>query len=211
MSFSKLYFNSAEGVLSFPQGGKGEVNIYGQGNIIDVSKDCTWKGDIEIKGNDNLIEVASGVKFNGKIIVRGNGQKVSIGIKTTFQSVYILCQEGCSIQVGAHCMFSRNVEIRTTDAHSIIDLSSNKRLNKPSSVSIGHHVWVGANAFISKGSFIPNDSVVGANSFVNSVFKNENVLIAGSPALIKRENITWSRSRKKKFSDEEINSWKNDT
>jgi acetyltransferase-like isoleucine patch superfamily enzyme len=144
----------------------------------------------------------------GRLLVKGDGQSVKIGKNTTFQSVYILCQESCNVEIGEWCMFSRDIEIRTTDAHSVVDVKTRQRINKPTSVKIGNHVWVGVGSLISKGSQIPNDSIVGAYSFVNKKFTEENVLIAGTPAKIVRHGVTWNRGRKPKFTQAQLEHWK---
>lgn len=188
--------------------GKGSISISGTGNVLDFHEDTIMNGEVKIKGSGNKLILGKGAVVRGKIIITGSNQLVSIGDGTTFQSVYILCQEGCNVTIGRQCMLSRSIEIRTTDAHSVIDVNSGHRINKPSSVEIGEHVWIGVGAIISKGSVISDDSIVGARSFVNGIFKSPNVIIAGSPAKIVKTGVTWHRGRKSKFTPDEINSWK---
>jgi acetyltransferase-like isoleucine patch superfamily enzyme len=133
---------------------------------------------------------------------------VSIGDSTTFQTVYLLCQEGCDITVGRHCMFSREIEVRTTDAHSLVDISSGTRLNRPQSIVIGDHVWVGLRALINKGASIPDDSIVGAAAFVNSAHSESHTVLAGVPAKVVRRGVTWNRGRKDSFTEEELLEWR---
>lgn len=92
-------------------------------------------------------------------------------------------------------MFSYDITVRTTDAHSILDYTTRERINYGSSISIGDHVWVGASALISKGVCIPNDCIIGARSFVNRTITEEHTIIAGSPAKIVRTGVTWDRER----------------
>lgn len=180
----------------------------GEGNNVEISNSAVVKGAIKINGNNNHVLIADEVVVRGDILVRGDNQRLTIGAHTTFQSVYILCQEGCNIEIGDWCMFSRDIEIRTTDAHSVVDVQTRERVNKPASVKIGNHVWVGVGSLISKGSQIPNDSIVGAYSFVNKKFTEENVLIAGTPAKIVRHGVTWNRGRKPKFTQAQLEHWK---
>ena len=67
-------------------------------------------------------------------------------------------------------------------------------MNKNQSVYIGNHVWVGADALIQKGARISDNSVVATRSIVTKQFDQGNVVIAGVPARIVRENIGWSRN-----------------
>jgi acetyltransferase-like isoleucine patch superfamily enzyme len=105
-------------------------------------------------------------------------------------------------------MFSRKIEVRTTDAHSVVDRQTRRRLNPASSVTIGDHVWVGLGAVINKGSSVPADSVVGAMSFVNRSFEEEGVILAGIPAKVIRTGITWNRGRNARYTQEELDFWK---
>ena len=110
--------------------------------------------------------------------------------------------------IGRRCMFSRKIEIRTSDAHSIVDRETGRRLNGAGSITIGDHVWVGLGVVINKGASIPADSVVGAMSFVNRSFDEQGVVLAGTPARVVRRGITWNRGKKKRFTREQLEYWK---
>ena len=90
-------------------------------------------------------------------------------------------------------MFSREIEVRSTDVHRIFDRATGARVNPPAAVVVGSGVWVAARAFISKGSRIPDGSIVGAKSFVNNAFEEPNVIIAGTPAKVIKTNVRWER------------------
>lgn len=188
---------------------KGRVIVKrGTGNTITIGSGTRFDGSIEILGTKNTVVIGDNCHFKGDIVVKDHGQTVTFGDHSTCKSVYILCQEGCSVRIGRWCMLSRDIEIRTTDAHSLIDRQTGKRLNMPASISIGDHVWVGVGAIVNKGSRIAADSVVGAMAFVNSAFDEEGVVIAGVPAKIVRRGVTWHRGRKKAFSSAEMDAWR---
>lgn len=96
----------------------------------------------------------------------------------------IVCAQ--KIEIGKNVAIARNVVIRDTDAHSILDGKHQK--TKP--VKIGNHVWIGANATIMKGVEIGDGAIVAAGAIVT---KNvpERCLVAGIPAKIIKENIDW--------------------
>ncbi|MCF6370685.1 acyltransferase, partial [Rhizobium halophilum] len=146
-------------------------------------------------------------KFAGNITIKGDRQTVSLGKRSTFARVSILSQEGKDVRIGSDCMFSRGIEVRTTDAHSLIDISSGKRINEAGHVTIGSHVWVGLSCVISKGVSIADDCVIGAMSFVNRSCHESGVVLAGSPAKIVRRGVTWSRKRKSIYTLDEMLSW----
>ncbi|MBP1861113.1 acyltransferase [Rhizobium herbae] len=180
----------------------------GTENLISIGENSVFSGDIVITGSGNKVVIGNNCDFNGKITVKGDNQTVHFGDHSTAKRVSILCQENCDVIIGKWCMLSRGIEIRTTDAHSIIDRATKARTNLPGSVSIGAHVWIGANAMISKGARIAADTVVGAGSFVNGQFDEESVLLAGVPAQIRKRGLTWSRSLK--FNPARIDDWRED-
>ncbi len=91
--------------------------------------------------------------------------------------------------------FSYDVDLRTGDSHSIINLNTNKRINYAKDVTVGNHVWVASHVSILKGVAIPSNSIIATRSLVTKSFNQEYVLIAGSPAEIRKENITWKKER----------------
>ncbi|RDT56830.1 acyltransferase [Escherichia coli] len=147
---------------------------------------------IVFKGNNNKLIVSDNVKFTGHILIVGSNRTVEIGNETTAQGVYILSRDE-DVSIGKDCMFSREIEIHSTDVHKIYDLTTGERLNLAKKITIGDHVWVAAKVIISKGTIIPNGCVVGAASFVNKEFSVLNSIIAGTPAKIVKENIRWER------------------
>ncbi|RYZ85469.1 MAG: hypothetical protein EOP06_16190 [Proteobacteria bacterium] len=189
---------------------KGKLFTKGQAsnNLFQIGKGSKFNGSVEFLGANNKVLIGENCHFRGNIIVKGEGQTVAFGNHSTTVDVYILCQEGCNVTVGKSCMFSREIEIRTTDAHSVIDRTTGKRLNKARSITIGDHVWIGVGAIINKGAIVPSDSIVGAMSFVNGQFDEEGVVLAGSPAKIVKRGITWNRSRRDKFTPEQMDHWR---
>lgn len=188
--------------------GRGSITIKGTGNHVEFAAGAVINGSIDIQGNNNRVLIGANAVIRGRFLIKGAKQTVSVGEQTTFQSVYLLCQEGCNVTIGRWCMFSRDIEIRTTDAHSVIDRSTGCRINAPASVTIGDHVWVSVGVFISKGATLADDTIVGANAFVNGAFDETGTMIAGAPAKVVKRGVTWHRGRKAKFSDEELDAWR---
>lgn len=188
-------------------GGKIRVRK-GEGNKLWIGSGTKFQGSVDISGNNNRVIIGKNCHYRGDIIVKGDNQTVSFGDNSTTVNVYILCQENCDVLIGRWCMFSREIEVRTTDAHSVIDRATGRRLNKPASIVVGDHVWVGVGAIINKGAVIPSDSIVGAMSFVNGRFDEEGVIIAGAPGKVVKRGITWNRSRRTKFTEEDLEYWK---
>ena len=76
--------------------------------------------------------------------------------------------------------------------HSIIDKRNSTISVKSKEIFIGNHVWIGSKSSILKGSIISDNSIIGYNSFVCGLkFFQADSLIIGSPAFVKRDEITW--------------------
>lgn len=92
-------------------------------------------------------------------------------------------------------MFSSGITVRAADGHTIFDINSGEVINRAKPITIGNHVWIGANSIILKGASIPNNSILGTGSVISKPFKDEFVAIAGIPADIIKRNIGWHRER----------------
>lgn len=208
--FDKLAFEVPDGnnvVFNDVKSARGNFKIIGNNNSVTFSQESLFNCNLRIQGNRNKIFIGNNCTIRGQILVKGDDQEVYIGEGTTFQNVYILCQEKCNVKIGKWCMFSREIEVRTTDAHSLIDKATGVRLNNPASIEIGDHVWVSLGCVISKGVVLPNDTIVGAKSFVNGKFIEESTVIAGLPAKVVKRGVTWNRGRKPAFKESELYFW----
>ncbi|HTO31726.1 MAG TPA: hypothetical protein VL202_11190 [Pararhizobium sp.] len=184
------------------------IRLFGTGHSIELPRSSSFTGHITIRGRGNRLVIGENCRLCGEFMIKGTDQTVSIGEGTTFESVYVLSQERGNVTVGRWCMFSRGIEIRTSDAHSLIRKSDGRRLNRPKSVVVGDHVWVGVGSILNKGTVLPDDCVVGAKSFVNKTFKESGVVLAGTPAVVVKRGITWNRRRFRLFSKEEMEEWR---
>ena len=129
------------------------------------------------------------VKSNFRV---GSGTDIRIfnNAKLTLGSGYIngFSQIVCAknIEIGNDVAIARDVIIRDTDAHDILDGKHQKI--KP--VKIGNHVWIGAKAMIMKGVTIGDGSIIAAGAIVTKDVP-EKCIVAGVPAKIIKENVTW--------------------
>ena len=190
--------------------------IFGNDCVISSNnKQC-----IRIIGDNNIIIVENGAKINMSLFtIRGNNCVIKIG--SNFSCVYteffigdsncsivfgkdnsvhgrdgkivnIELYEETSVLIGNDCMFSNEIEIRPSDAHSIVDLNCN-RLNNGENIVVGNHVWICMRTMLLKGTKVSNNSIIGAGTICNSKFEQENVILAGNPARIVKEKVDWNR------------------
>jgi acetyltransferase-like isoleucine patch superfamily enzyme len=206
----RIEFRGKQNMLELAAGSRfdGTAKLRGSGNLLRIADETSFSGSVVIGGQGNRLLIGARCDYNGKIFIKGFGQTVVFGDDSAAADVTILCAEGTDIRIGKWCLLSRSIEIRSTDAHSLIDRETRMRTNPAASVEIGDHVWIGVGVIIAKGAAVPADSVVGARSFVNGRFDEEGVVLAGAPASIVKRGITWHRARKPRFSAAEMNHWK---
>ena len=148
----------------------------------------SFGGEIIIENNCSINNCSLNFYGEGGRIIIREGTKVNAN-----QGVVCLFVRGETvIDIGKDCLIAHSVEISTTDFHSVLD-SDGCVTNADASVMIGNHVWIGKMVTINKGVVIPNDSIVGASSVVTKVFSTPNVVIAGNPAIVRKQSINWRR------------------
>lgn len=170
-------------------GGKNTLHIKSMTRL----KNCHFR----FKGNGNQIIIGKRCKLNGlHIMLEGNNNIVYIGnnvIINASQSKPTIMNavEGTSIYIGDECLFSNNIELHTSDYHSILDNNTSVRINPSKNIQLEERVWVGLRTIILKGTYIASNSIIGAGSIVSGQVKESNVIIAGCPAIVRKKNVKW--------------------
>lgn len=100
------------------------------------------------------------------------------------------CFSNTSIKFGDNCAAGWNVNVRDSDGHAILDDNGNT-INPNRKISIGNHVWMASHCDILKGTKVSDDSIIGFKTLVSRQFEQTNVIIAGCPGKIIKENINW--------------------
>lgn len=89
---------------------------------------------------------------------------------------------GGEIHIGSNTFIGPNVGIITAN-HDLNNIQSHA---SGLDVKIGSNCWIGMNSVILPGVCLGDNTIVAAGSVVNSSFKEGYVLVAGSPAKLKR-------------------------
>jgi acetyltransferase-like isoleucine patch superfamily enzyme len=95
------------------------------------------------------------------------------------------------INIGNDNMISNNVRINS-GSHTIISCDSEQDITNLATIKTGNHVWIGMRATLMPGCDVGDDSIVGANTFVNKAIP-AHCSCGGYPAKILKENIRWER------------------
>ena len=173
------------------------IDIRGSNNTLIIKKSGSFnKLDIVIVGNNNIINIDEDVFFrDAKILIEDDTCSLNIHRECVFAGdISMSVMEGTCLEIGEGCLFSKNIDIRTGDGHSVLNIEGT-RTNPSENVSIGKHVWVGAGVSILKGVQVSADTIVATRSVLNKKYMQENVLLAGVPAKVVKEDVKWNFER----------------
>jgi len=175
------------------------------GNIVRLAAGGSWRNvvidlgaAIECVVEVGAIKIQSGGLKISFVVNAGrcsNGARVTVGEGCVFNgAMHIIgpLTPGVDVRIGSHGLFATNVSVRGSSHHGLWDLTTGKLLNPEAGIVIGDRVWLGDGVVVLNKARIPSGSVVGARSVVNREFTQENVLLAGSPAAVRRENVMWT-------------------
>lgn len=179
------------------------VIIQNSGNSLSFANKLKFSGYTSIlcsdSGGSSVLEIHDDVRISeARFILHPHtmlyiGKRTSIGASCAFD-----LSADSIVNIGADCMLSQEIICHPADGHSIFDVNTERNINsteknKIKSINIGNHVWVGFRSFILGNTNIKEGSIIGAQSLVKGDFPN-NVVIAGNPARVKREDVAWSRT-----------------
>ena len=176
---------------------KTSIRINGSNNTVVIGEFARLNGaSICINGSFNHITIGDWSYLGGTdLFIEDDGGSIVIGSRTKFLGkTHLAVIEGTSITIGEDCLFSSDIQLRTGDSHSILDLQG-RRINASENIVIGDHVWIGTKAFLNKGAGVASHSIVGACAMVTKVFEEPHCVLAGVPARIVKREVDWSIRR----------------
>lgn len=177
--------------------GKGKFYIEGNGTIAFSSKrSCILVGIyttidnpavITIQNNARLIVGHNSMIHRGTKIVVHEGGELVIGDSTYInENARIHCKK--KITIGNNCAIAWNTNIMDTDLHTIH--YTEKLKNDDKAITIGNHVWIGANTTILKGTTIKDNVIIGANSVIKGTLNSQHIY-SGNPIIDKGTFENW--------------------
>lgn len=172
-------------------------DIIGNNNTILVGKNTNVSNTlIFIRGDHHHLIIGDNcIMGKGELWIEDDHCSLIIHNNTTIEHAHLAVTEPYSVlEIHNDCMLAKQVEIRTGDSHSIIDMQTGKRINQAANVTLGEHVWVGALAKILKGVTIGNNVVIATGAIVTSDIPSHSIA-AGIPARVIKTDIDWKRER----------------
>jgi len=193
----RIYGNNNKLLMTGAIVRKTSCYIKGNNNTIHFSPECYLKNcTIYILGNNHTLKLGERSKlYHTELWFEDRDNTIQIGMHTSINGAHIaITEHNHTIEIGDNCLFSKEIDIRNGDSHSIIDLKTNKRINFAGNIKIGNHVWLGKYVKILKGTVIGDNSIIGINSLVISKI-NKNSLGVGIPAKVVKTDINWKHQR----------------
>lgn len=176
------------------------LKIKGSGNTVQINgNNSNLNGLIDICGNNNFVCLNNTPAIRINVFIGANYEnnncRLLIDEGTTIGDAKIILRENdTAVRIGKNCRISNDIDIDTSDTHSIFD-EDGKLLNPGGDVIIGNHVWIGKHCRIGKKAVIADDCVVGQGSVVTKPFEETGCIIAGVPAKIVKRHIVWNCKR----------------
>ena len=147
--------------------------------FIQKGSHIRFKGSARIGGGSELL-----LKNNSELVL-GDDFYISLN-----SNIYCFKR----IEFGNHCTIGWNVLIMDTDWHFTFNTFTGENYPMIQAVSIGSHCWICNDVQIQKGTEIPDNVIVAAKSLCNKRYNvPQNSVIAGIPAILKKENISYVR------------------
>lgn len=139
-----------------------------------------------------VLEVYGKIKVEGKVYL-GQGAKVCVGKNSMLNignnvvntaEARIVCFNKMSI--GKNTVLGWEATLMDTDFHKTENVSTGELSIPEKEIKIGEGVWIGLRATILKGCQIANGCIVAACAVVAKSFVDENAILAGNPAVVKK-------------------------
>ena len=155
-------------------------------------------GILDKKYCRSILEIRGTMIIEGTTTV-GQGTKISIaksgslylgdGFSSTSGGVFICVN---NIHIGKGTAVAWDAMIMDTDWHSTMNPLTKEIHQAAGNIFIGDHCWIGTRCVVLKNTYLPNGCILAANSTANKHYSTPNTLIAGTPAIEKKHNITKS-------------------
>lgn len=190
------------------------VNDYGINNRVDISdkERNTSNFVITFTGDNNIVKIGEGTTFFDASISLGDNNRLLIGAGNTLNKLEVFAKSEATIHLGsfinstwharlyAHesgnitigngCLIASGALITVSDMHSIIDISTNKRINPAEDIVISDRVWLAEGVRVMGGATIGEDTVIGAGAIVTGELPSQSVCV-GIPARAIKSGTKW--------------------
>jgi acetyltransferase-like isoleucine patch superfamily enzyme len=143
-------------------------------------------------GADSLLYISPQASIPSAHLAVGDGFAFIGPMVRSTARLNINCRNKGSVMLTKDILIGSDVKFQSDDCHTIIDMLSNTRINPfGGTIIVKNHVWLGEDALVLGDTFISENCIIGARTFLRGVMAPSNAIIAGVPARVTRSDVSW--------------------
>lgn len=197
-------------VKIFSLDGKIIINNRIRIGVVQIGKDIDNMSasslPVKLRLENNIIFNGPCIISGGSTITVGKNGCISLGAFTRICSgVYLKAAK--KIIIGDFSWITAECIVMDTDIHYIKNTKTGEVKKNIKEIIIGNYCWIVMRSILSKGTVLPDYTIVARNSFVNKDFSDteyKSIFLAGSPAKIVANSMQYLPFMKKEVA---INSY----
>ena len=162
--------------------------------LLVLATDVPWLSSLLVSGAGSTVFLGPESEFTaGNIYCGANSSVIFDGGVTATREAVVDARNGGSITAKWGQLWAANVYVATDDMHRLESLETGARLNPyGATITLGRHLWLGRDVIVTGHVEIGDNTVVGTRSMVRGQKIPANTAVAGVPARVIREGVTWS-------------------
>ncbi|GAA1965783.1 hypothetical protein GCM10009798_27660 [Nocardioides panacihumi] len=163
------------------------------GALIVLGTDITSAASLLVGGDDATVFIGPDTFMSCAELYCGGGSSIVLVGKVVATSRAVVdARNGGSVFAEWDQLWAAGVYIATDDMHRLEDRETGERLNPfGAHIRLGEHVWLCREAVVSGHAEIGDGCVVGLRSVVRGQKVPAHTAVAGTPARVIREGVTW--------------------
>lgn len=161
--------------------------------LIVLGTDITSVASLLVGGDDATVFIGPDTFLSfSELYCGGDSSIVLVGGVVATSRAVVDARNGGSVFAEHDQLWAANVYIATDDMHRLEDVATGERLNPYGAhVRLGRHVWLCRDAVVTGHAEVGDGSVVGLRSVVRGQKVPPHTAVAGTPARVIREGVTW--------------------
>lgn len=162
--------------------------------LIVVGAPMQWLSSLLVGGDAATVFLDRDcVLTAGELYCGADSSIVLHGPLVATRSAIVDARNGGSIVAAPDQLWAANVYVATDDMHRFEDRDTGERINPfGAHIRLGSHVWLGRDAVVTGHAEIGEGAVVAMRSLVRGQKVPAHTAVAGTPARVVREGVTWS-------------------
>jgi acetyltransferase-like isoleucine patch superfamily enzyme len=163
------------------------------GALVVLGTDISVVASLLLGGDDATVFIGPDTYLSfAELYCGADSSIVLVGGAVATSRAVVDARNGGSVFADHDQLWAAGVYVATDDMHRLEDLRTGERLNPyGAQIRIGRHVWLCREAIVSGHAEIGDGSVVATRSLVRGQKVPPNTVVAGTPARVIREGVTW--------------------